>query len=147
MKKVDRLSRTSIVEHLAVECELSLQEFCTRLQTALNLPDFNFDGENRTEWGLVEVGYIEYNVSRPYASGVLQKWDKTVPLGCNFDVSLIVYREHLRAGDQQWSFTNLVTPIGQIIADEFEVDVHYHRRWLGVGQNAERNVVFHPNAA
>jgi len=99
------------------------------------------------DWGLVEVEHIEYNVSRSSASGVLQKWDKTVPPGCNLGVSLIVSREHPHAGDQQWSFTNLVTPIGQIIADEFEIDVHYHRTWLGVGQNVERKVIFRPNAA
>ena len=141
------MSRASIVEYLAVECDLDLQEFCTRLQTALRLPKFHFDGENLTEWGLVEVGYIEYNVSRPYESGLLQKLDKTVPPRCNFSISLIVYREHPHAGDQQWLFVNLVTPIGQSIADKFEFDVHYHRTWLGGSQNVERKVVFRPNAA
>jgi len=145
--KVDRLSRASIVEHLAVECDLDLQEFCMRLQTALGLPEFHFDGENLTEWGLVEVEHIEYNISRPYESSMLQKWDQTVPLGCNLGVTLILSREHPHAGDPQWSFTNLVTPIGQIIADEFEIDVHYHRTWLGADQNVERKVVFCPNAA
>src|SRR5512138_921385 len=138
MRKVDQLSRASITEHLAVECELNLQDFCTRLQTALGLPEFNFDGENLTEWGSVEVGYVEYNVSRPYDPGMLQKWDQTLPPGCNFGISLIVYREHPRAGDQQWSFNKLVTPIGQIIADEFDIDVHYHRTGLGAGQNVEK---------
>ncbi len=145
--KVDRLSRASIVEHLAVECDLDLQGFCTRLRTALGLPEFHLDGENLIDWGLVEVEHIEYNVAYPSASGVLQKWDKTVPRGCNFDVSLIVSREHPHAGDPQWSFSNLVTPIGQIIANEFKIDVHYHRTWLAVGQNVERRVVFRPNAA
>jgi hypothetical protein len=135
------------MEHLALACELDLQEFCKRLQTALNLPKFSFDGENLTEWGLVEVGYLEYNVSRPYDSGTLQNWDTTVPPGCNFGISLILYREHPHAGDQEWSFNNLAVPIGQKIADEFRVEVYYHRTWPGVGHNTERNVTFQPNAA
>ncbi len=142
----DRSSRTSIMEHLALACELDLQEFCQRLQTVLNLPEFSFYCERLTEWGFIELGYIEYNVSRPYHPDMLQKWDATVPPGCNFAISLILYREHPHAGDHEWSFENLAVPIGQIIANEFQAEVHYHRSWFGAGLNTERKETFQPTA-
>ena len=81
------------MEHLAVDCPLSLQEFCSAMQQRLNLSKFEFDFENETEWGLVESEGIEYNVSRPYERGTLQEWDETVPAGCNFGISLEVSEE------------------------------------------------------
>jgi hypothetical protein len=137
-------TRASIMEHLALECTLDLQEFCTRLQAALDLPEFGFDAENLTEWGQVEFEYIEYNVSRPYAAGILQQWDPTVPPGCNFGISLTLYQPHPHAHDQEWSYNHLALPVGQIIADEFQVPVHYHRTWFGAGLNTERQVTFQP---
>jgi hypothetical protein len=145
--KADWLSRIAFSEHLAVKCELDLQDFCVRLQTALSLPEFKYDAENATEWGLVEVENVEYNVSRPYDPGTLHDWDESVPPGCNFGISLMVYREHAHADNQEWSYGNLVAPVGQIISNEFGIDVHYHRTWLGVGQNVERKITFHPGAA
>ena len=135
------------MEHIAFVCDLDLQGFCERLQKVLNLPGFEFNHENKTEWAYVEVDNLEYNVSRPYNPGILHVWDNTVPPGCNFGISLILYREHPNAHNHEWTFDNLVLPIGQRIADEFQITVHYHRTWLGVGQNVERNLVFHPNAA
>jgi len=49
-----RLSRASIIEHLALACDLDLQGFCERFQKTLALPKFEFGHENMTEWGLVE---------------------------------------------------------------------------------------------
>ncbi len=143
----NRLGRTSVMEHLAFTSDLDLQGFCQRFQKALNLPEFKFDGANETEWGFVEVGSVEYNVSRPYKPGTLQIWDKSVPAGCNFGVSLILHGEHPDSYNHEWAFDNLVVPVAQKIADEFRITVHYHRTWLGVGQSVERNMVFRSQAA
>ncbi len=140
----DRISRTSLMEHLALECDLDLRGFCERFQKALRLPDFGFDHENATEWGSVEVDYVEYNISRPYKPGTLQDWDDTVPPGCNFGISLILYREHPYTSSHEWAYAHLVLPVGQKIADEFQVPVYYHRTWLGVGKNVKRDLTFHP---
>lgn len=139
-----RYHRTSVMEHLAFTSDLDLQGFCKRFQRALNLPEFEFDGENETEWGLVEVGGVEYNVSRPYERGTLQAWDKSVPSGCNFGVSLILYEDDPDSYNHEWAFDNLVVPVAQKIADEFRIRVYYHRTWLGAGQNVERDMVFRP---
>jgi hypothetical protein len=117
---IDRINRTLLMEHLALSSELDLQAFCGRLQKILDLPVFIYDHENRTEWGFIEVENIEYNVSRPYEPGTLREWDGTVPLGCNFGISLILYREPPHSHSHEWAFNNLVVPIGQKIADEFQ---------------------------
>jgi len=57
--------RTRLIEHLAVDCPLSLLEFCDAMRRQFRLPAFQFDFENDTEWELVEYEGIEYNVSRP----------------------------------------------------------------------------------
>ena len=118
-----------MVEHLAFSSSLLLRECCERVREALGLPDFHFDSENETEWGLVEVDNIEYNVSRPFEEGTLYEWDETVPPGCNFGVSLIVYREHPRAGNHDWAIEALVKPFIERVAPVINVPIHHHRTW------------------
>src|SRR5262245_26623931 len=79
--------RIRLMEHLAVDCPLSLQEFCDAMQRRFGLPAFEFDSENETEWGLVEHEGIEYNVSRPYERGTLEEWDGSGTFGVTLMLS------------------------------------------------------------
>lgn len=132
------------MEHLAIAAPFTLRTFCDRCRQILSLPKFFYDSENETEWGIAEMQNIEYNISRPYETGLLQKWDDTVPDGCNFGVSLVLYETHPNANDHEWVYSNLVTPVAQKLSDGFAISVHYHRTWLGVGNNQQRNKTFSP---
>jgi hypothetical protein len=134
----------AMMEHLALHSPLSLKAFCARLQSALRLPEFRFDAENETAWGLTVVENVEYNVSRPYKTGTLTLWDSTVPPGCNFGISLIIYRGHPQP-NHEWALEHLVLPVARAIAREFDVPVHYHRTWMGVGENVPRKMLFRPS--
>lgn len=136
------VDRTSLMEHLSLASPLSLRDCCERIRAALRLPEFSFDSENETEWGLVEVDNIEYNVSRPYEEGTLQEWDDSVPPTCNFGISLIIYREHPHAGDHTWALGSLVTPVGEALARQLETPIFFHRTWFGAGKNTTRNLTF-----
>lgn len=146
----DRVSRTVMMEHLALACDLDLQAFCERFQRVMGLPAFKYDAETVAEWGLVEADNIEYNVMVFKNRGRPESWDDTVPPGCNVRISLILYREHPHAADHEWAFENLVLPVGQTIADEFEVSVHYHRTWMrssswfGTHENVKRQLEIRP---
>ena len=138
--------RIRLMEHLAIDCPLSLQEFCDAVQRRFGLPAFEFDFENETEWGLVEHEGIEYNVSRPYERGTLEEWDGSVPVGCNFGVRLMVSQDCPPNRDAEWSSAELVPHIGQGLADLLGRRVYHHRTWVGAGENVVRKRVFHPRA-
>ena len=138
--------KTVMMEHLTVYSALSLRDFCARFRAVLHLPEIHFDAENETEWGLTELNDIEYNVSRPYAAATLREWDDTVPLGCNFGIALCLLRSHQQP-THEWAFEHLVTPVARCLANEFSTTVHYHRTWLGPGQNIAQNAQFPPNVA
>src|SRR5678815_1967564 len=80
---------TKFMDHIAFASESTLEHICTVTQRALDLPDFKFDSENETEWGISEKARIEYNISRPYEPETLRSWDSTVPDGCNVGLALI----------------------------------------------------------
>jgi hypothetical protein len=138
--------RIRLMEHLAVDCPLSLQEFCGAMQRRFGLPEFEFDSENETEWGSVEHEGVEYNVSRPYERGTLEEWDGSVPVGCNFGVTLMVLQDCPPAQDAEWSSAELVPHIGQGLADLLGRRVYHHRTWVGAGENVVQKRVFHPRA-
>lgn len=136
------MNQTAMMEHMAVSTPLSLIEFCDRCRHVLDLPEFRYDYENETEWGVAKTQDMEYNISRPYEVGTLQEWDDTVPDGCNFGISLILSHSHPNANNHDWAFKHLVVPVAQQIANEFNLPVYYHRTWLGVGNNIPRNITF-----
>lgn len=118
------------MEHLAINSNLSLLDFCKRLSALLDLPSFEFDSENETEWGKSEKGDLIINVSRPYQKGTLQEWDDTVPEGCNFGISVI--KQNIDVAE--------IKRFSKLIADEFKSSVYYHRTWLEPGKNIKRNI-------
>ncbi len=136
--------RTSLMENLAFHSPLSLRDCCEGLRRTLDLPEFFFDCENETEWGLVEVDGLEYNVSRPYKKGTLQSWNNSTPPDCNFGMILIFYRDHDHAGDHEWAEEHVVLPVSQAIADALDTPVHYHQTWFGVGNTVNRNQTVNP---
>ena len=141
------INRIRFMEHLAINSPLSLKEFCSAMQRNFELPDFEFDYENETEWGLVEYEGIEYNVSHSFERGTLQEWDKTVPMGCNFGISLEVSQDCLPEQNIEWSSAELVPNIGQALAELFDTPVYHHRTWLGSGNNLVRKKTFYPKSA
>lgn len=134
------------MEHLALKSPLSLRSFCDRVRSILGLPEFCFDFENETEWGTATEDCIEYNVSRPYKVGTLQKWDRTVPTGCNFGISLTVCDDHPHANESEWAPEHLVSAVAQKLATSFGLPVYYHRTWRGPGNNVQRNQIFRPSS-
>ena len=118
------------MEHLAIHSQLNLTDFCRKLSILLNLPDFQFDSENETEWGEAKSEYLIINVSRPYEKGTLQEWDDTVPAGCNFGISITKKSIEL----------NEIIRIGKLIANEFKSSVYYHRTWVEPGNNIKREI-------
>ena len=136
--------RIRLMEHLAVDCPFSLQEFCEAVRRQFGLPAFEFDCENETEWGLVEYDCIEYNVSRPYEPGKLQEWDSSVPAGCNFGVTLMVSHDCPPSRDPKWSAAELVPYIAQGLADLLGRRVYHHRTWMTTGNNVVQTCMFDP---
>jgi len=132
-----------LMELLALDSPLSLEEFCDVLRRLLGLPEFKYDFENETEWGLVEHENIEYNVSRPFHRGTLEEWDGLTPVGCNFGISLIVSEECSPDQDSVWSLATLVPQVGQSLADRLGTKVYHHRSCFG-GENVRRKRVFRP---
>ncbi|HEX8914711.1 MAG TPA: hypothetical protein VF796_20335 [Humisphaera sp.] len=136
--------RVAFMEHFSFRSDLDLNEACGRLSRRLGLPPFEFDCENDTEWGLVEVDGVEVNVSRPYAEGKLQEWIDTTPPGCNFGVILIVAQGHPIYPDHERAMGDLVPTYAQRIADAMCATVFHHRLWLGPGELVRQAGVFNP---
>lgn len=137
--------RIRLMEHLTVDCQLTLVEFCEAMQRLFGLPDFEYDCENETEWGLVNHGGIEYNVSRPYERGTLEEWDGSVPAGCNVGLTLTAFVDCSPGFDPDWSSAELVERVGQALADLLRCRVYHHRTWLESSKNVTHKRVFQPN--
>jgi hypothetical protein len=114
-------------EHLAFQSELDLESLCAKVRIVLDLPPFEFGEENATEWGSVTRDGVEYNVSMPYEDGTLQEWDATVPPECNVGLTLLVSREHPRAGDREWIIGTLVRDVGARLAAGLGREIVHHR--------------------
>lgn len=139
--------RIRLMEHLAIDCRLSLEEFCDAMQRRFDLPDFEYDSENETTWVLVNHGGIEYNVSRPFKRGMLEEWDGSVPLGCNVGVTLTAFKDCPPGQDADWSSAELVERVGQGLAELLQRRVYHHRTWLAAGKNVTHKRVFHPKSS
>jgi hypothetical protein len=122
-------SRIARMEHFALATELSLKTLCARLRDALALPEFQFDDENETEWGWSELDGIEYNVSRPYESQTLRRWDGSVPEGCNVGITVMVAKSHPRSDERDWIVASLVPAMAARLQEALATVVHHHRSW------------------
>ena len=129
------------MEHIAIASDLTLEEFCAVAQRTLGLPDFKFDGENETEWGISVKDSIEYNISRPYEPETLRSWDSTVPHGCNFGLILIFPKS---AAETAETSHPIVRQVCETLANVLGTPLHHHRAWLGPGINLARKGVFVP---
>jgi len=134
----------ALMEHLAAQSALSLQAFCEIARDVLALPAFEYDAENETEWAVAVKEGVEYNISRPYAAGALQRWDATVPKHSNFGIILIFSK---RAAVPSLNPAVLVTNVGQALATALGVPIAYHRTWLSVGSSVPRQTTFLPQSS
>ncbi len=130
-----------LMEHLAAISPLSLEEFCEVARSALDLPVFEYDAGNETEWGISLKEGVEYNISRPYKEETLKNWDSTVPLGSNFGVILIFPKT---GGVSALAASALVERVGQALATALSTTIVHHRTWLGVGNSHPRNAAYAP---
>jgi hypothetical protein len=135
--------RIRLTESLALDSPLALEGLCDVFRVLFGLPEFEYDCENETEWGLMEQEGIEYNVSRPYERGTLEEWDGSVPVGCNFGITLMVSQECPPGRDAAWGSAEFAPRIGQALADRLGTRV-YHHRSSSAGESVVRKVVFHP---
>lgn len=89
---------------------------------------------------------IEEACSRPYEPGTLQRWDDTVPAGCDVGITVMFKPDHPQLADpdalERWIATNLLPDIARKVAAAFGTSVYYHRTWLGPGHNVPRSRVF-----
>ena len=136
--------RIAFIEHLALRSDLGLNDVCQHLASDLGLQPFQFDSENETEWGSVEVDGVEVNVSKPYEVGTLQRWDSTTPRACNFGILLIIATGHPVYSDHERAVEGLVPSYAQGIADALMTDV-YHHRWWGPGGSRQIANVYRPS--
>ena len=85
-----------------IEWPHSLEEFGTQLASAMNLPPFEYDGENVYEWGqtLTENNHIEVNISRKHG-------DDDPPPG-PISVILLVSGDAPVEWDEQWLSEHLL---------------------------------------
>ncbi len=132
------------MESLCVRSALSLHDFCYKLSKGLDLPNFEYDAENESEWGWVEIDNIEINVSLPYELGKLQEWDESTPEDCKFGILLIVSDSASLAWNLTWSLEEFVPEFAQSIANVIGSDVYHHRTWLAPGENIQRNRIYSP---
>lgn len=124
------------MEHLALHSDLTLKDFCSRLMPLLDLPEFEYDFENETEWGESKAGDLTFNVSRPYEAGTLTRWNDTVPESCNFGITIA--RKEVDQAE--------IWRIGQVIADAFNETVHYHTSWIRPGKTIKREIEIRPGS-
>ena len=84
---IDTISK---IEHFSTFLNISLKEFCENFSRVLTLPEMTFSRENETECAEVSFKGINYNVSKPYEIGTLNKWDEIVPKEHNFGIILSI---------------------------------------------------------
>jgi len=135
-----------LMENLCLGSALSLEDLCHKLSKSFGLPRFEFDAENESEWGWVQVENIEINVSRPLESGTLQDWDASTPEDCNFSILLIVSNSAPVIWDVKWSLKEFVPEFAQRIANVIGSDVYHHRTWRAPGENIQRNRIYNSPA-
>ncbi len=74
----------------------------------------------------------------------MHEWDESVPNQCTFGISLIVYNDQKHIADVDWVMENMVPVVGQLVSNEFDTVVYYHRTWRGQGKNITRDQEYHP---
>jgi hypothetical protein len=131
----------SFMEYLAGKSPLPLVDFCEIVQRALELPAFEYDAENESEWGTSIKDGVRYNISRPYEEETLSSWDDTVPEGFNFGLVLIFPK---RSQEPAIASADLIRKVGQSLSAALRAPFVHHRTWLGVGNNASRSEWFLP---
>ncbi len=125
-------------ESLWVTAPLTLETFCNQLRTLLQLPAFEFDGENVWEWGLtkIENGFIEVNISRKLNWGKLLFEEPLIIL-------LLVEDNAPAKYDRDWMISHLVPEFGQDIANLTKQVTYYGTvEYLG-----EVELVYKPSRA
>ena len=126
------IENIEIFEHLAVKSNLGLKDFFDKLCEEVELYDIEYDFENETEWyKAYDIDNIEINVSRPYQIETLHEWDETVPVGCNFGISLLSSKDLFEYDEMKYNknyvLNYLIPKYKNAIKKTSNSDVYYHR--------------------
>jgi hypothetical protein len=132
-----------LMEHMALSTPLSLEEFCAIAQRVLELPAFELNAENETEWGIAGKDGVEYNVCRPFTDGRLKDWDATCPEGSNFGLILAFPRSSSATPETS---EPVVSAVASKLAAAFATPVVHHRTWLGPETSLARSAKYQPAA-
>ena len=121
-----------IFEHLALNSDLCLKDFFDKLCQEVEIYDIEYDFENETEWyKAYDIDNIEINVSRPYKVETLHEWDETVPVGCNFGISLLSNKGTFEYNEMKYNenyvINYLIPKYKNVIKKASNSDVYYHR--------------------
>lgn len=130
---IDTISK---IEHFSTFLNISLKEFCEDFKRVLELPEMTFNTENETEWAEVSFKGINYNISKPFEIGILNKWDENVPKDHNFGIVLSIDKSN-----SEFHKTELEA-FGNLLSSTFNVDILHYRTWFSTGFNTEKVQIF-----
>jgi hypothetical protein len=133
------IENISKIEHFSTFVDLSLKEFCEKFSLLLELPQMTFSSEDELEYAEVNFNGIDYNISKPYKIGSLNKWDDNVLKNHNFGIILSIDKTNT-----DFNNTKLET-IANLISTNFNTDLLYYRKWFSTGFSTEKVVIFAPN--
>lgn len=132
------------LEYICLKSNLDLQTFGEKFETAFSLPKMEYDFENETEWLAIDLGELNYNISRPYEAGALQEWDDTTPEGCNFGIVLNIYKNNPLVFDNAWFDKTVADFCGQLARTFNTIVYHYRTFTFGVNKSERKNSIFNP---
>jgi hypothetical protein len=79
------------IDYLSVSSPASLEEMCAMLTQSLDLPPFEFGGEDDYDYAFSVTDGVEYNISRACGEGALRTKGVATPDGANFLVTVSLH--------------------------------------------------------
>ena len=126
------------IEHFSTLVDLNLKEFCDKFRLVLELPALTFNSEDETEWAEVNFEGINYNISKPYKVGLLNKWDDQVPEEHNFEITLTINKTNTNFNKAE------LEKMGNLLSNHFNAYLLHYRTWFSSGFNTEKVQIFTP---
>lgn len=126
------INNWKIFEHLTFKSDTGLKEVFEKLREKVKLSHVEYDYENETEWyRAFDDDSIEVNISKPYKTDTLHKWDSSVPLGYTFGVSLSSSKADFdynkKIYDEDFVLKQLIPKYIKIFQSIVGSEVLYHR--------------------
>ena len=132
---IDTISK---IEHFSAFIDLNLKEVCDNFRLVLELPEMTFNSEKETEWAEVNFEGINYNISKPYEIGTLNKWDDQVPKEHNFGIVLTINKTNINFNKAE------LEKMGYLLSNSLNANLLHYRTWFSSGFNTEKVQIFTP---